>query len=304
MKTLRPISAGQPPTPVIFIRGIMPRSGTNFLADALDRHESIVRSPGQFWEYVPFRFQQTLRQYVEQVGSSKHAHEFQPQDFLPHVGQAWLGFLAGELGEGQVALFKEPSVDDLESMFRMYEHGRAIIILRDGRDIVASALKSDFAFPKFQWWNRSHMRRLIPGEDFRIMCRKYAHAAETLLKFTEGEFGKTLSHRFKIVKYEAILRDPREQLTEIFEWANLDPQRYDWEAFDQMPIRGSSFLRGDDGNHDFGAGVSTPVRGFSPTGRWESWSLKRQSYFQRVAGNLARKLGYEQPTAITNGHAR
>ncbi|MCA9138980.1 MAG: sulfotransferase, partial [Planctomycetales bacterium] len=248
--------------PVIFIRGIMPRSGTNFLADALDRHTTIVRSPGQFWEYVPFRFQSLLQHYVDQVASSKHAHQFAAQRFLPRVGEAWMRYLAGDLPGGKVALFKEPSVDGLESMFRMYDQSRSIIILRDGRDIVSSALNSDFAFPPFRWTNPSHLRRLLPDEEFRILCRQFRNAAQLLLNFLGSDAGKEFAERFMIVKYEDLVENPVEHLTRIMQWANLDPAGFDWESFDKMPIRGSSFLRNAEGQHDFGSGVERPAGGF------------------------------------------
>lgn len=271
----------------------MPRSGTNFLADALDRHESIIRSPGQFWEYVPFRFHSSLTHYTDQIASSKHAHEFSSEQFLPHIGDAWMRFLAGEIDDDKVALFKEPSVEGLESMFRMYANCRAIIILRDGRDIVASALNSDFALPPFRWWNRRQMRRLLPDEDFRILCRQFRQAAESLLRFTNSDAGTEFANRFKIVKYEDLVANPKDHLTDILRWAKLDPAGFDWDAMAQMPIRGSSFLRNADGQHDFGSGVTRPESGFDPTRRWNDWSKRRHAYFQKAAGDAARQLGYQ-----------
>lgn len=271
----------------------MPRSGTNFLADALSKHSLIARSPGNFWEYVPFRFHPMLESYVDHVAESKHAHEFSSNEFLPFLGKAWLDFLAADVATGKIPLFKEPSIDHLESMFQMYLNCKAIFILRDGRDIVASALKSDFVMPRFRWWKRSQIRRLLPDEDFRILCRQYRDASRDLTNFLSSEAAERYRNQYLVVKYEALVDDSRNQLVEIIEWLDLDPDQFDWEEFGKMPVRGSSFLRGEDGGHDFGIGVERPEEGFDPKKRWADWSSRRLEYFDRVAGRFARELGYE-----------
>ncbi|MEO1617967.1 MAG: sulfotransferase [Planctomycetota bacterium] len=271
----------------------MPRSGTNFLADALSKHPKVARSPGQFWEYVPFRFQSSLEGYLAQVASSKHAHEFAPNEMLSHFGNAWIDFLASEVSDRRLLVFKEPSIDGLASMFKMYADCRSVIIVRDGRDIVSSALKSDFVLPPRQWTNRSHLRRFLPDEDFRILCRSFAKAARSLSDFLASEDAEHVQQRIYLVKYEDLVADPRNQLNEMMRWAELPPEEFDWEAFESMPVRGSSFLRGDDGQHDFGTGVQRPKEGFQPTRRWENWSSRRKNYYQTVAGEVSKRLGYE-----------
>jgi hypothetical protein len=284
----------------LFIRGIMPRSGTNFLADILTCHRDIVRSPGNLWEFVPFRFQAELDRYIDRVAGSKHAPRFHPRDFLPYLGEAWLRFLAPDLGPDQVAIYKEPSVDALESMFEMFPRSRIIFIVRDGKDIISSQLKADFSLPPFQWWNRHHWRRVLPDESFRIHCRAYRHAAETLIRFLESADATRHSERFIVVKYEDLVQTPGPSIDSILSWAGLPADGFDWEKFEQMPVRGSSFLRNRDGKHDFGAGVQKSGNTFQPIGRWRNWSERRLRYYRSVAGQVARQLGY--PDASEQSH--
>ncbi|KAA5543819.1 sulfotransferase [Roseiconus nitratireducens] len=278
---------------VLFIRGILPRSGTNFLADALNHHPQIVRSPGRFWEFAPFRFQEQLDNYLHCIERSKHADQFSAESFLPHLGDAWLSYLAGRIQADQWAVYKEPSIDRLSSMFQMFSGSRALIIQRDGRDIVSSALKAEFGLPQFQWWKRSHWRRMLPDEAFRIHCRRYRDAAENLMQFLGSDEGRTFRSRYLLVKYEDLLRDPQQWIPKIMEWLSLDADRFDWEGFSSMPVRGSSFLRSRDGGHDFACGIEKPADGFDPTRRWSDWSPRRMRYYDSVAGDLARQLGYQ-----------
>ncbi len=276
----------------LFIRGIMPRSGTNFLADILGCHHDVVRSPGNLWEFVPFRFQADLERYIDRVSASKHARQFDPRGFLPYLGDAWLRYLAPDLGPDRVAVYKEPSVEALGSMFEMFPRSRVIFIVRDGKDIVSSQLNADFSLPPFQWWNRHHWRRTLPDESFRIHCRAYRRAAETLIGFLESADAARHSDRFLVVKYEDLVRQPGPGIESILSWAGLPAERFDWDKFHRMPVRGSSFLRDRDGKHDFGTGVEKPETGFQPIGRWRDWSAKRLRCYHSIAGQAARRLGY------------
>lgn len=296
-------SSGEGVARTLFIRGIMPRSGTNFLADILGCHLDVVRSPGQFWEFVPFRFQDELQHYVNQIAASKHAHEFDASAFLPLLGDAWLRFLASEVTESGTAVFKEPSVDRLEAMFDMFPTSIAVIVVRDGRDIVSSQLNADFALPKFQWWNRHHWRRLLPDEAFRVHCRSFRRAADTLNRFLASPSAQKHAGRFLLVKYEQLVETPRDEIERILDWAQLSIDRFDWARFASMPVRGSSFLRNEAGQHDFGQGVEKPAEGFRPLGRWKSWSPRRIASYRRIVGDVACRFGYgdEAVTEVAGG---
>lgn len=274
----------------IFVRGIMPRSGTNFMADAIACHPQISRFPGNFWEFVPFRFQKQLDDYLSRIQNPNHAPEFSPVDFLPYVGEAWMRYLTKESG-GQVALFKEPSIDSLESMFQMFPHAKVILMVRDGRDLIESLLKAGFGLPPRSIRNPHHWRRFLPDEDFRILCRQLAQAATCLDSFLQSPSAAAVSMQIKLVHFEELFRSPAEVLEDVVAWCDLPPEDFDWGAFRSMPVRGSSFLRRDDGTINFEEGENRSAD-FNPVGRSASWSRGRQAYYARTAGSVFKQWGY------------
>jgi hypothetical protein len=282
--------AGDRSAKVIFIRGLMPRSGTNFVIDVLSKHDQTWLCPGSFWEFAPFRHQAEIVNCLNRMEAGHHTPLFRTNDFLPYIGDAWLRYLAG--GDiDRVMLFKEPSVTDLETMFTIFPHAKVVFMVRDGRDIVASLLKAGFGFPPFQLSNYRHWRRLMPGEDFRIACRQVDRAARTLMSFMKSAYGIDRQSQWRMVRFEELIDSPQITLSALLDWLKLPCDLFDWDAFNLMPVRGSSYLRDLDGKMNFGKGVERSAE-FNPVGRWGNWSPSQVKIYQRIAGKSMAELGY------------
>jgi hypothetical protein len=275
------VEGGRESTSVLFIRGLMPRAGTNFLMDALAQHPRIRPSPGEFWEFAPFRFQSELMQYLKHVEASHHVPEFRAEDFLSHVGDAWMRYLAGAR-DANIAVYKEPSVHDLEAMFQLFPRAKAVFIVRDGRDLVASLLKAGFLFPPWNVRNPRHWRRLLPGEEFRIACRQVAGAANRLAAFVQSEFAMERQQQWRLIHFEELFRAPRQTIGALLEWLDLSVTEMAWDALARMPVRGSSFLTDPQGGMNFGSGIEKPPH-FNPIGRWQHWTPRQKRAYERIA---------------------
>ena len=278
-------------SPQIFVRGIMPRSGTNFMADALACHARISRFPGDFWEFVPFRFQNELDAYLSRINNPNHAPGFKPSEFLPYFGDAWMQYLTGSSGGNKVALFKEPSVDHLEAMFQMFPRAKVVLMVRDGRDLIESLLNAGFGLPPRLLRNPHHWRRFLPDEDFRILCRQLGRAAGRLESFLQSQSAEKFMDQVKLVRFEDLFASSESVLKDVLAWCDLPSGEFDWEAFRKMPVRGSSFLRDADGSMNFGVGVTRSPE-FTPVGRWASWSSRRKLYYAGTVGKRFRSFGY------------
>lgn len=278
-------------SPYIFIRGIMPRSGTNFIADALSCHPAVCRDPGGFWEFSPFRAQPSLDKYLDKIEGSKHASEFRAKEFFPYIGEAWGRFLSCP-PHAEVMLLKEPSVDYLDAMIGMFPRSKVLFMVRDGRDIVSSLLKAGFGFPRFSILNRHHWRRMLPGEDFRILCRQLAAAGKKLNMFLQSSFVKENPGQFRVVCFEALFENTEETVRDLLTWSGLDLGCYDWERLQSMPVRGSSFLRESTGKMNFEKGVARPSD-FNPVGRSTSWTNRQRAYYEKTAGAEMKSFGYD-----------
>lgn len=269
---------------MLFVRGIMPRSGTNFLADALACHSSVERFPGNFWEFPPFRAQPRLNDYLGCIDHSSHAPEFSAEDFLPHIGRAWTDYLGRDVEPGKRLLFKEPSVDHLDAMFRMFPDCRAVVVVRNGDDLIESLLRAGFGLPPRSIRNPHHWRRFLTDEDFRILCRRLKAAADHLHRFLAGNPSGPL----RMIRFEELFADSETVLRDLIDWAGLPPDDVDWQALNTLPVRGSSFLRNPDGQMNFEGGVDRSAA-FNPVGRSAEWSAARRAFYQKkVAPALAR----------------
>lgn len=285
---------GQHETNVSFVivRGIMPRSGTNFLGDVLHYHPDVAIWPRKFWEFTPIRFSPLLRKYLEAIQSSSHSSDFNPAEFAPHLGRAWLDFLnSGTEKKAPCILVKEPSVDHLDFQYELFPEARTLVVVRDGRDVIESGLKAGFLLGPRNLWNRHHWRRLIPGEEFRILCRRFQEAADRLQDFVSRRTDLFSSDRVRVVKYESIVEDQEAATRSLLGWLGLNAETFDWEGLRSMKVRGSSFLKNSQGQMDFGDGCAKP-KDFRPVGRWSEWSQGKLRDFERIAGVGLRSLGY------------
>jgi hypothetical protein len=256
----------------IFIHGIMPRSGTNFLWDLLLLHPDCAPARDPVREDLFLDHSHHLTTFVEEV---RAAWDPRWGNFAPDIPER----LYAALGEGLVSFLwadhdrrlvtKSPSVRHLGRFFSFYPRARLLVLIRDGRSVVQSSMDT------FGW-------------DFDRACRAWAEAADEVRRFQQAETAR--SDRWRLVRYEDLVDDTEGQLRPILDFLGLDPTRYDFEAARSLPVRGSSaFGRQGSGVH------WEPVAkdaGFAPKERWRVWPAERLERFDWLAGDQLRSLGY------------
>jgi hypothetical protein len=256
----------------IFIHGILPRSGTNFLWDLVLLHPDCGPAREPVREDLFLDHADHLVAFADAV---QGAWDPRWGDFPPDVGER----LQAALGDGLVSFLwadrsrrlvtKSPSVRHLGRFFVLYPRARLLILVRDGRSVVQSSMDT------FGW-------------DFDRACRAWAEAADEVRRFQQAETAR--SDRWRLVRYEDLVDDTEGQLRPILDFLGLDPTRYDFEAARSLPVRGSSaFGRQGSGVH------WEPVAkdaGFAPKERWRVWPAERLERFDWLAGDQLRSLGY------------
>ncbi len=274
-------TADAPLTAPIFILGILPRCGTNFLSDLLCAHPD-CEPPEPIWEDCLIRRADRLADYVETVS----------RDWNPKwgVGNDERDQLYARLGDGlcsflnahttsQRVVTKTPRVDNLPLFFRLFPDAHLLILLRDGRAVLESGIKS------FGWNRESAMHR-------------WADAAKTVLSFDETH--RDTPHRYLITHYEELWQNQEQELRRILDFLDLDTARYDFGAAANLPLRGSSTVRtnGETGIH--WKPVEKPPD-FDPTQRFKHWRRARHERFEWVAGDCLHRLDYHEPQIARGG---
>jgi hypothetical protein len=261
----------------IFIHGILPRSGTNFLWDLLLLHPDCAPAVDPVREDLFLDHSNYLVSFSEAVRSS-----WDPR--WGALGPDLTRRLHASLGEGLVSFLwadrdrrlvtKSPSVRHLERFFALFPAARLLILVRDGRAVTQSCMDT------FGW-------------EFERAARAWAGGAEEIERFRRAHGDRT--DRWRLVRYEDLVEHLDEELPPILRFLELDLASYEMDAARNLPVRGSSVF--------FGPGRSgvhwDPVpkdETFSPTQRWRSWTPHQQERFGWIAGTQLRRFGYTGST--------
>ena len=282
-------------TSPIFILGIAPRSGTNYLHDLIRNHPDCDPGSGFLEEDHLIANARLLINYIEGVSrwwkKKWGAEELQAEKdaLAEELGRGLVAFLASQLdrrkkigekrgtGERQRRLVtKTPSVKNLGSFFRFFPAGQLVVLVRDGRSVVESSVKTF-------------------DQPYGYAALEWARAARTIQDFQAANPGGA----YLLVRYEDLYSSIEPELRRIFYYLSLDPDTYDYSAAANMPIRGSSTLR-DNGTSSRQLWVAkgihwNPVEkpaDFNPVDRWSSWSRAKHERFNWLAGEYLSRFGY------------
>lgn len=261
------------PAPV-FIIGVMNRSGTNFLANLLLEHPQF-QIPEFIWEDYFLADADLLEQYVEKtsVHWSKKARSEKKlirSSLLERFGATMLSFARERTEPGKRLLFKTPVPWNLSFFPEMFNGAYLILVMRDGRDVAASAARTFTYAPPKHWMAR------------------WAAGTRTILSFLE----KTAESypKLRYVRFEDLVQNPKPVIRDLLDFIEAPAQSYQWQNVESLPVRGSSALA-DGGGKVHWEPVERP-KDFNPIGRWKEWSYLRKRQFKRLAGAELIKAGY------------
>jgi sulfotransferase family protein len=260
----------------IFIHGILPRSGTNFIWDLLLLHPDCSRGREPVNEDLFLEHSDHLTAFATAVQSA-----WDPAwgTFAADVG----GRLCEGIGDGLLSFLwtdrtrrlvtKSPTVWHLDRFFTFFPSARLLILVRDGRSVVQSAMDT------FGW-------------DFDRACRAWSEGARTIRHFQRTEAAH--ADRWRLIRYEDFVDDTEAQLRAVFEFLGLDARRYDFVAARNLPVRGSSAFGLQDGKVHWQ--VVPKDNTFAPKERWRSWSAAQGERFEWLAGEQLLDFGYTTST--------
>jgi hypothetical protein len=206
------------------------------------------------------------------AASPKTAKVFLPQDamrdMLREVADRVLGGVASALDPGAKLIVERTPwhAYHLGLIGDLYPDAAVIHIVRDGRDVARSLVSQE--------WGPTTMAEA--AEEWRSAVEA-AQAAGTRLE------------RYREVRYEALLADPRKQIGGLYRWLGLD---------DRADVVELALLE---------AGVRFNTDSRSPlvtSGKWRAeLSARDVRTFERVGGELLAQLGYDRDPPPPRRHA-
>ena len=295
MQDTASVAARRSQSSPVFILGITRRSGTTFLKELLCLHPDCY-SGGVIHEDFLLSNAPLLVKYATLVPINWSRHWVEGKEccssdsMCRSIGDGLISFLKQQnpaSAAGKINLAKSeldnpfglpakrlvtrtPSVKNLGLFFRFFPGASLLIIVRDGRSVVESGVKS------FGW-------------HYEDAFRSWASAARTILNFDSVQ--KKSQHKYMIVKYEELHSDTEGQLKKIFEFLGLESGKYDFNAAVNLPVLGSSQLK-DSGQAEVHWRPVEKSQDFDPTMRWKGWPRGLHERFNRAAGGYLLEFGY------------
>jgi protein-tyrosine sulfotransferase len=265
--------------PAIFVHGVLPRSGTNFVANLLALHPDVAAFPRRLWEFPLLHVVPGARALESEFLAMfpRNAEVMQPFELLAYLAGGWLASLQREVGERRV-LLKSPHAQNLFLFRHLFPGDKLVLCLRDGRDVIAS---SSATF-------RSRLLR----KSFRQLVTEWKLATDAVLSFAPG--GPNAHPNVVVLRYEDLAGDAVEAVGTVLDRLGLDAARYPFAAAGVMPVFGSSTSAetGDARWQPRPRGT-----GFHPVGRWHAWPERRKEAFLRAAGDTLARAGYSRTAA-------
>ena len=262
--------------PAILVLGVMPRSGTNFVHDVIGLHPHVRVDPGRIYEFPLLHVAAAAKAFQEEFLAvfPRNAEVIGRWDALAYLSGAWMRDLQRESGE-QRMLLKNPHVQNLSLLGSIFPGDKIVLVLRDGRDVVESSLKT---------FKGEGLKR----KNFSQLTWEWRDSADAILEWEEN--GPRRSSDVMVLRYEDMLERPDETLPRLLNHLELDPNLYDRAAFDALPVRGSSKSTAADGSQWKPQERSAD---FNPLRRWETWPAGRKAKFKRIAGDTLTRCGYD-----------
>jgi hypothetical protein len=225
------------------------------------------------WEDFLLAHADRLIEYGDLLsGHWEHANGFRPEirDQLDaSLGAGLESFLIQRCPAPHVVA-KTPRVQNLEHFFRFFPRSKLLLLVRDGRSIIESGVRS------FGWHREAALHSV-------------AEAAGQVRTFLERD--DLPSEQVRLLRYEELFEDTEAQVRDLLEFLGLDEESYPFEEACNLPVRGSSDLA----RADRKALHWNPVErseSFDPLSRFSAWSVARHYRYDRVAGPAMQALGY------------
>jgi protein-tyrosine sulfotransferase len=304
---------GRERAPALIIHGVMPRAGTVYAGELLRLHPDLVAYPGRIWEAPLLQLAGDVDDLQEKFLWA-HRHnigKLGQRDFLPLLGAAFLAYLGNSVPEDKRILLKVPGVHHLSDFTTMFPHEHLLVLMRDGRDVVHSTLKT---WPQLMFWMAcrrwKRSARMVLACDERWGRSESTHprpfrAGQTVQRRREwfdavrhrqtarGRFPAAslqgAAHGYWLGRFEHAVEDPAGFVRAACAHFGLDEERYPFERIGEVAVRGSSSLQ-EQGDVDWQP--REKPEGFDPTGHWRDWSRLRTWTFKRIAGQELIALGY------------
>ncbi|MDA0973230.1 MAG: sulfotransferase [Bacteroidetes bacterium] len=230
----------------ILIHGILPRSGTNYLNKLILKDSSCEQPRSRIRENWYLHYSGHLMSYFEELFKmwSKpdwSGEAFSKEEFQQALGDCILDFLSSQISSSQKRLVtKTPSVEQMINIDLLFPEVKNVIIVRNPLDVAASTFNS---------WR-------VPVD---VTISKWITGCEAIHSYEKKNGGSG----YYLLRYEDLIADLPQYFAPCIEFLGLNPEAFDWDSIEKMPVYGSS----DSGSK---WEVNEKKEGFQAVGKWKN----------------------------------
>lgn len=182
--------------------------------------------------------------------------------------------------DSQQILIKTPSIENLDDCFRFFTDAPVLILVRDGRAVVESHIRSFSMDPNNTGWY---------GVKRETCTRRWVKAAQEIIRFKNNQ--QSNNANYLLIKYEDLHINTEKEMTRILDFLDLHIADYNFQSALNIPVKGSSTFGQVEGKPISWHSVAKTTD-FDPLNRASGWTQEETDSFNRIAGEYQEYFGY------------
>jgi len=255
---------------IVFVCGC-PRSATSAFSWALAEHKELMTSAESNFLFYLLRNLKSdvyksydIAQDVSDGWFNKH--EISKDKYLQFIGYGLIEMFNKTC---ETNIFIEQSPENIlivDKLLKVFPNAKIINMIRDGREVVSSMLKSGFKSP----WSK----------DFKLACETWNHYAKKGYEFSL-QYPKSVLNVYQ----KDLIYDTENAVKKVFNFLELD---FEEKTVQYLKTKRVNSSYGNDEKNNFKTPKDTALL---KKPQWESWTDKEKKRFDKIAGNTMKIVG-------------
>lgn len=255
---------------IYFVAGC-PRSATSAFSWALSEHKKLSTSAESNFLFYLLRDPDSalysaynISQEVKDGWFNKH--KVSQDKYLEYIGYGIREMFTKECNTN---IFIEQSPENIlvvDKIIKMFPDTKIIHMIRDGREVVSSMLKSGFSAP----WSK----------DFKLACETWNHFVKKGYEFSQ-QYPKNVLNVYQ----KDLVYDTENIVRKVFNFLELD---YEHKTVEYLKTKRVNSSYGNDENNNFKT-AKDPSLLKRP--QWKKWSSSEIKKFDEIAGETMKIVG-------------
>jgi len=255
---------------VYFVAGC-PRSATSAFSWALAEHKDLSTSAESNFLFYLLRHEDSAiysaYKIAKEVGDGWfNKYEISESKYLEYLGN---GIRDMFIEQSENNIFIEQSPENIlivDKILRMFPDAKIINMIRDGREVVNSMLKSGFSVP----WSK----------DFKLACETWSHFTKKGYEFSQ-KYPKNVLNVYQ----KDLVYDTENAVKKVFDFFGL---QFEPNTVQYLRTKRVNSSYGNDDKTNFKT-PKDPALLKKP--QWEKWTNREKELFDRIAGESMSLVG-------------